>query len=166
MTWPPNQFFTSSWPLCHCKERWNNWSPEVEAVCKSGYYPHPPQKRDCMSLMIHIKLLAMSKCATRGALSQEISPNFPCKYNYLHRVNGESLTAVITLVRNYGCQKQACARGGQHAEWLFQKINNCCLLINRYFFILMRLPDFLLISPLVLFLKKKNKAVNYPWWGC
>lgn len=39
-------------------------------------------KRDCMSLMIHVKLLAMSKCATRGALSQEINLNFPGKHNY------------------------------------------------------------------------------------
>lgn len=59
-----------------------------------------PEKGDCTSLVIHIKPLAMSNCATRGALSQEISSNFPCKHKLPpHELYGESGT-----LKNYHCQ--------------------------------------------------------------
>lgn len=59
-----------------------------------------PRKGDGMSLVIHIKPLAMSNRATRGALSQEISSHFPCKHKLPpHELHGESGT-----LRNNHCQ--------------------------------------------------------------
>lgn len=90
MSWPPHHIFISSLLLCHIqKSKANNFSFEVGAVCM-GLVP----KRDCMSLMIHVKLLAMSKCATRGALSQEINLNFPRKHNYPFNVQKARVQAL------------------------------------------------------------------------
>lgn len=67
--------------------------------------------------MIHIKVLATSKCATRGALSQEMSPNFPCKHNY---VNDESASAVITPVKSQKQIRPGYTGERQHIEWILE----------------------------------------------
>lgn len=55
-------------------------------------------RKDCEPLIIHVNLLAVTKCATRGAPSQEISSHFPCKNScLLTGYNGESFTLVKTL---------------------------------------------------------------------
>lgn len=58
-----------------------------------------------MSLVMHSKLLAMSKCTTRGALSQEISLILPAIQLPSPWVRGDFnqplITAVIILVMNY-----------------------------------------------------------------
>lgn len=68
--------------------------------------------------MIHIKLLAVSQRATRGALSLEISPNFLSKRTQPPslRAMGGSAAAVITAVKSNDCQKCVCASARQHAQ--------------------------------------------------